>query len=79
MINITTRKPLHVSSDGTAGPYIRVPLSQLDDVHRLLDRHGVRHRVEENAVSLNGAPAIAIIDLGRGADAAAVQSILDAP
>lgn len=73
----TTEKPLRVSSDGTAGPYIMVPVSQLDEVKRLLETQSVRYWIDENAISLNGTPEIAIINLGRDADARAVQNILD--
>jgi hypothetical protein len=77
MIDAMTRKPLYVSTDGTAGPYIMVPVSQLADVRELLDKHRIRYSVEEDAISLDGAPEIAVVDLGRGADVAAVQHILD--
>ena len=77
MIDATTKQPLYVSTDGTAGPYIMVPVSQLAEVRQLLDSHGLRYQVEEDAISLNGAPEVAVIDLGRGADAKAIQSILD--
>jgi len=77
MTDTTTNKPLHVWTDGTTGPYIMVPVSQLDGVRRLLDSRGVRYWVEENAISLDEAPEIALINLGRGGDAAAVQAILD--
>lgn len=78
MTDVTTHQPLQVSTDGTAGPYIMVPLSQLDDVKHLLDGQRVRYWVEENAISWDGSPYIAVINLGREGDAAAVQSILDA-
>ena len=77
MIDQMTRKPLRVSTDGTSGPYIMLPESQLDDVRLLLDRHHVRYWVEELVISLDGSPEVAVINLGRGADAVAVQSILD--
>jgi hypothetical protein len=77
MIDAMTRKPLHVSTDGTAGPYIMVPVSQLADLRDILDKHRVRYFVEEDAISLDGEPEIAIVDLGHGANAAAVQAILD--
>jgi hypothetical protein len=78
MIDTTTRKPLRVSKLGTAPPFIRVPISQLDELRELLDGHKVRYRVEDEAVSLDGGPEIGIVDLGRGEDPAAVQALLDA-
>jgi hypothetical protein len=77
MIDAMTRKPLSVSKVGTAGPYIMVPFSQLSDVRQLLHHHGVRYSVEENVISLDGAPEIAVVNFGRGADVAAIQAILD--
>jgi hypothetical protein len=77
MTDTTTRKPLYISTDGTAGPYIMVPVSQLDDLRRLLDSRHIGYWVEEDAISLNGAPEVAVVDLGRGADTAAVQAMLD--
>lgn len=77
MIDVTTQRPLHVSTDGTAGPYIMVPLDQLETLRVLLDNNRVRYSVDENAISLDGGPYIAVVNLGRGVDAKAVQGILD--
>lgn len=77
MTDATTKKPLRVSIDGTTGPYLMVPVSQLDEVRRLLDSSHIGYWVEEEAISLDGEPEGAVINLGRGADAAAVQKILD--
>ena len=77
MTDATTHQRLRVSTDGTAGPYIMVPVSQLEEVKALLNRHRIQFWVDENAISLDGKPEIATINLGRGANASAVQSILD--
>ncbi|MBI2823380.1 MAG: hypothetical protein HYX69_01675 [Planctomycetia bacterium] len=77
MIDAKTNKPLHVSTDGTAGPYIMVPRSQLEELKQLLNNHSVPYWVDEDAISLDGAPAIAVVNLGRGTDADAIQGILD--
>jgi hypothetical protein len=77
MKDVTTRQPLYVSTDGTAGPYLMVPVSQLDAVRHLLNQHRIPHTVDDDAISLNGAPEIAVIDLGRDGDANRVQQILD--
>ncbi len=77
MIDAMTRKRLYVSTDGGAGPYIMVPFPQLADVRQVLDHHGIRYAVEEDVISLDGAPEVAVIDLGRAANADAVQAILD--
>jgi len=77
MIDTMTNDRLHVSIDGTAGPYIMVPVSQLGELRELLKKRGVRYDVEENAISFDGKPEVAVVDLGRGADGSAVQAILD--
>jgi hypothetical protein len=77
MTDTTTQRPLRVSNIGTAGPYIRLAFTQLDEVRRLLDSHRIRYWVGENAISLNGGPEMVEINLGREGDAAAVQGILD--
>jgi hypothetical protein len=77
MTDTTTQKPLHVSTEGTAGPYIRLPLTQVDEVTRLLDGHHIRYWVAENSLSLNGGPYMSTINLGRDGNAQTVQAILD--
>lgn len=77
MTDAATKKRLRVSTDGTAGPYIMVPVSQLDEVRQLLDSGQVGYWVEENAISLDGAPEIAVINLRPDGNALAVQALLD--
>lgn len=73
----TTNAPLRVFTEGTAGPYIMVPVARLDEVRAILDKRGVRYCIEEEVISLDGGPEIAVVDLGRGGDAPAVQAMLD--
>jgi hypothetical protein len=77
MTDVTTQKRLRVSIDGTAGPYIMLPRTQVDGVTKLLKDHCIRHWVEENSISLDGGPYISVINLGREGNAQAVQAILD--
>lgn len=77
MTDATTKKPLRVSTESKAGPYIWVPFIQLDEVRRLLDSHKVAYWVSENAISWNGGPEMTVINLGHEGDAAAVQAFLD--
>lgn len=77
MIDLSTKKPLCVSTDGNAGPYIMVPVQQLDDLRTLLDDNNILYSVDQDAISLDGKPEIAVVDLGHGSDAASVQNILD--
>ncbi len=77
MTDTTTQAPVRVSTDGTAGPYIRLSWDQVNDLKRLLDSHQIRYRVQENIISLNGGPFMAVVDLGRNADPLVIQRILD--
>lgn len=77
MTDTMTQERLLVSTGGKVGPYIRLPLSQLEGVKRLLDQHHVRHWVREHAIAWDGAPYVAVIKLGREGEAEAVQAILD--
>jgi hypothetical protein len=77
MVDSQTQQPVVVSKEGDAGPYIMVVLGQLDRVTAVLRDNGVAFWVDEEAISLNGKPEIAVINFGRGVDAARVQQILD--
>jgi len=77
MIDVTTRQPLSVSNDGDGGPYIMVPVTQLHGVERLLKAQQVPYWVDTHAISLDGQPEVAVINLGHGADPEQVQSLLD--
>jgi hypothetical protein len=77
MIDATPQKPLDVSTDGTAGGYIMVPLSQLEQVQRVLRDQGVRHTVDENVISLDDEPEVAFINLDSREEPERIQRILD--
>ena len=77
MIDVSNRRPLYVSTDGDAGPYIIVPVQQVNDVRALLDANSIPYWVDEDAISLDGNPEMTVVNLGRDADAGTVQDILD--
>lgn len=77
MTDTITKKRFRVSGDGTAGPYLMVPLLQLKEVQRLLDSHQISYWVDENAISLDGQPAVAFINFGRAVEGKRIQAILD--
>jgi hypothetical protein len=66
-----------LSTDGIAGPYIIVGIDQLELVRHELAAAGIKHDVDEDAVRLNGKPALAVINLGHHPDLEMVQRILD--
>lgn len=77
MIDSSTKKPVDVSTGGDAGPYIMIPVQQVEDIRVLLDAHNIPYWVDEDAISVDGKPAITVVNFSRGVDRAAVQDILD--
>lgn len=77
MIDVITKKPLSVIPDSRAGPYIRVPATQLKQVEELLSKNGISFWTDENIISFDGRPAVGVINLGRRGDAHHVQAVLD--
>jgi len=59
------------------GPYVMVTPEQFGAVAEALTAEGVRFHVDEDAVLLNGAPALALLNLGIRADVGRIQQILD--
>jgi hypothetical protein len=77
MIDTRTQKPIRVTINRMAAPHISLPLSQLDEIRALLDRHGVDYWPDSIAVSIDGKPLVVVVNLGRKVDVDFVQSILD--
>lgn len=77
MIDTTIGQPLSVSTDGGAGPYITVPVAQLEKVRALLEANKVPYWVDEEVISIDGKPEVAIINLEHESSPAVVQSFLD--
>lgn len=77
MIDRITKERLVVSTVGRGGPYITASLQQLPAVESILKQHGIRYAVDQNAISMNGSPFIATVNLGHSADVNGVQKILD--
>ena len=72
-----TQDRIRVSTDGVAGPYVMVSVDQLARVRALLDRHKIHYWTDADAISLDGKPAIVVINFGRFGDAARIQTLLD--
>jgi hypothetical protein len=77
MIDTSRAKRLIVSDDGAGGPYIKVPVTRLDEIRERLNRSGVNHWVDSMAISIDDKPAVTVINLGLTGDASRVQAILD--
>lgn len=77
MIDAITRERIIIHAEGTGGPYLMVADEQLEAVTDALRAHDVPHWVDEDTISLDGEPAVAVVNLGRGTDVPAVQRLLD--
>ncbi len=77
MIDALTKKPLTVINPAPTWPYLRVAVSQLTDIRRVLEINAISHEVSEHFISIDGGPEVAKIKLGRTPDVAAIQKILD--
>jgi hypothetical protein len=78
MVDAMYGKRLQVEGGVEGGPYsIRLPLSQLEEVRGMLDRHEISYWVDSAAISINRGPARISIHLGWNNDPVQIQSILD--
>jgi hypothetical protein len=78
MTDTTTRQPIRVSTAGTSGPYIMVSIELLEKVRKLLVENDIPYWVDHIAISVDGRPAVTVINLGRKVDSCRVQELLDA-
>jgi len=78
MIDSITKERIVVYTEGTGGPYIMVANDQLNSVVEALRQHRVAYWVDDDAISLDGDPAVAVVNFSRGTDVSAAQRILDA-
>jgi hypothetical protein len=78
MIDVELQTRLVVHTEGTAGPYLMVPVQQLPQVEAVLTNARIPFHTSRDAVQLDGHDAIAVVDFGRLADAQTIQAILDA-
>ena len=77
MIDEMNKDGLRVSTDGIAGPFLMVPVTQLDAVLAVLNRHKFRYWFDAEAISLDNEPATTVINCGRSGEAVRIQAILD--
>ena len=77
MIDEKTEDRLRILTDVIAGPFLSVTLAQLPRVRDLLDRHEIHYWVDSQAISLDGRPAVVVVNFGRAGDPARLQALLD--
>ena len=77
MIDEVKKRRLQVESDEIAGPYLRLPLAQLESIREVLDSHGFRYWLDSFAISLDNKPPVIVVNFDRREDAAQIQTALD--
>jgi hypothetical protein len=77
MTDTATQRPIRVSTEDPSLPYIRVSVEMLEKVQKLLVENDIRHWVEHLRISVDGRPAVTVINLGRKVDSRRVQDLLD--
>ncbi len=55
-----------------------VPVDQLNQVRKFLNANDIPHWVDLNTISVDGRPAVAVINLSKKTDPRRVQALLDA-
>jgi ribulose 1,5-bisphosphate synthetase/thiazole synthase len=75
--DVTTNKPLRVGGGKDGGGVIWLPESQVPDVQKLLDQHGIRYWLQEEIISVDDGPEFTALILSKNEDPQAVQVILD--
>jgi hypothetical protein len=78
MTDTSTQRPIQVSTESPSRPYIMLSVEVLEKVRKLLVENGIPHWVEHLRISVDGRPAVTVINLGRNVDSRRVQDLLDA-
>jgi len=75
MIDAITNERITIYGNGS--PYLMVAYAQLDHLTSALRDSGVSFWVDEDVISLDDDPPVAIVNLGRATNVADVQHLLD--
>ena len=77
MLDAVTQKRLCVSTEGAFAPYIAVPIDQLNTVLAALDANKFSYWLDEDALSVDGQPEVAFVNLKQDCDPTKAQRLLD--
>ena len=78
MRDAMTGQLIRVSAESASGPYISLSAHEVERVRSILEANNIPFWVDHRFVSVDGKPALAVINLGRKTDPDQVQAILDA-
>ncbi len=77
MVDTFTHRPVRISNQGLSGPYITISEGQLGRVRSVLLTHGIDHWADHLAVSVDGGPAMVVVNLAKRSDVQHIQALLD--
>ena len=78
MIDEVTQKPIQVHPGVVAGPHLKVPLTQLEGIQRVLDAGQLAYWVSTRAISIDKEPYRVRIQFFERVKPELVQTVLDA-
>ena len=78
MIDSALQRPILIRTESPSGPYIWLSVEAVEKVRKLLVENEISHWVDHHAVSVDGRPAVTVINLYRKVDPRPVQELLDA-
>jgi hypothetical protein len=78
MIDSETRERVVVSTPEMGGAYIMLPFDQVADIEAILRANEVPFWTDSDSISMDGEPAIIVVNLEPEADVSRVQQLLDA-
>lgn len=76
MTDVATGRRVEVRGSNY-GPWLRASADQIERMRGVLDKNGIRYRVLENLLSINGGPEMGTVRFGYEAEGDAIQAILD--
>ena len=77
MIDSETQERILIHTEGNGGPYLMVAHDQLGAIIETLRSHNVSHWVDEDVISIDDGPGVAVVNLGRGSEVSGIQRLLD--
>ena len=68
---------IRIAASGSLGSYLTVPVGRLPEIRGILDTHGQKYWTDTYSLSINGQPAVAIINLSPGSDVRVIERLLN--
>ncbi len=78
MVDVELNTPVKLWDGGRAGPFLMIPLRQVESVGAALTAAGIKYSRSRDAVQKEGHEPIVLVEFGSRGDAARIQAVLDA-